>query len=131
MIIDGRDHREWFDPSAHLERHHLSSENACVAGWYVGLMWTPKYLVDVVGVSIEASGFVLLLPYILPAAGTLVGGCKLLYLVLVAIQAPCDDRRFLQDMRGLRGRVVRLPDQQGLEDQPSAQADGGDLDRQR
>ena len=54
-------------------------------------MWTPKYLVDVVGVSIEASGFVLLLPYILPAAGTLVGGCKLLYLVLVAIQAPCDD----------------------------------------
>ena len=75
MIIDGRDHREWFDPSAHLERH-LSSENACVAGWYVGLMWTPKYLVDVVGVSIEASGFVLLLPYILPAAGTLVGGCE-------------------------------------------------------
>ena len=70
IIVNG------FDPSAHLERQHLSSENACVAGWYVGLMWTPKYLVDVVGVSIEASGFVLLLPYILPAAGTLVGGCK-------------------------------------------------------
>ena len=59
-----------------ISRDHLSSESACVAGWYVGLMWTPKYLVDVVGVSIEASGFVLLLPYILPAAGTLVGGCE-------------------------------------------------------
>ena len=87
LIID--DHREWSDPSAHLERHHLSSESACVAGWYVGLMWTPKYLVDVVGVSIEASGFVLLLPYILPAAGTLVGGCERSSLACADLTARC------------------------------------------
>jgi ACS family sodium-dependent inorganic phosphate cotransporter len=37
-------------------------------------MWLPKYLVDVVGVPLESSGFVLMLPYLLPFLGANVGG---------------------------------------------------------
>ena len=38
------------------------------------ISWLPKYLVDVVGLSLEESGIVLLLPYIMPFFGVLSAG---------------------------------------------------------
>eukprot|EP01051_Picozoa_sp_SAG22_P015929 SAG22_NODE_2158_length_2918_cov_2.839659_2_plen_485_part_00 len=59
------------------------TEPACLAiyadhfahNWsgYVGLMWLPKYLVDGLGVSLEQSGIMLLLPFLLPFLGCNLG----------------------------------------------------------
>jgi ACS family sodium-dependent inorganic phosphate cotransporter len=60
----------------------LFTEPACIAiyivhvshNWssYFGLMWLPKYLVDVVHIPLESSGLVLLLPYVMPFLGCVV-----------------------------------------------------------
>ena len=48
---------------------------AHVPSWanYFALSWLPKYLHEEVGVSLEQTGFVLLLPYIAPVAGGNIG----------------------------------------------------------
>ena len=41
---------------------------------FFSISWLPKYLVDVVGLSLEESGVALMLPYIMPFFGVLVAG---------------------------------------------------------
>ena len=60
------------------------TEPACIAiytvhfshNWagFFALSWLPKYLVEVVGVSLHSSGFVLLLPALMPFLGCNIGG---------------------------------------------------------